>query len=68
MKNVPISIALILAAICCSACTDNSGDKTEGHLLETQQQALERARDVEQDLAEAARRRAEQIDRSEEGG
>lgn len=67
MKNVTM-FAVVLASICCCACTDNSGDEAEGHLLETQQKALERARDVEEDVAEAARRRAEEIDRAESGG
>lgn len=64
MKNAPFTIVLIVATVCCTACTDNSGDEAEGHLLEAQQQALERARGVEQDVAEAARRQAEQIERS----
>lgn len=68
MKNAPATIALALAALCCGACTDNSGDEAEGHLLDAQQQALERARNVEQDVAEAARRQAEEIERSEDGG
>ena len=47
---------------------DESGDEPEGHMLEAQQQALERARGVERDVAEAARRQAEQIDESENDG
>lgn len=60
--------SLLIAMLVLSACTDNTGDDPDGHLLETQQKALERARNVEQDVAEAARRRAGQIEDSEDGG
>ncbi|MEX0914324.1 MAG: hypothetical protein WD397_10520 [Wenzhouxiangellaceae bacterium] len=68
MKNARNTSYIALIALLCSACTDNSGDESDGHLLETQQQAVERARDVEQDMADAARRQAEQIENSEDGG
>lgn len=57
-------VSVIVAVLACGACTDGSGDEPAGHVLEAQQQALERARDVERDVAEAARRQAEQIDES----
>ena len=65
--------AIALSAIACVAvltggCTDESGDASNENVLETQQKALESARDVEQDLAEAARRQGEEIERSESGG
>lgn len=68
MNTVFGRIFTLLLVLALSACTDNTGDDPEGHLLETQQQALERARGVEKDVAEAARRRAEQIEDSEDGG
>jgi len=61
-------ISIVFLGLACSACTDNTGDESDRHLLEDQQQALERARDIEQDVAEAAQRRAEQIEDSEDGG
>jgi hypothetical protein len=66
-KAIPI-IAAALAGALLGACTDNTGDESESNVLETQQQALERARNVEEDVAEAARRQAEEIERSEGGG
>ncbi|MFO7763608.1 MAG: hypothetical protein R6V61_07745 [Wenzhouxiangellaceae bacterium] len=68
MKTSLCRIPVIIAVLACGACTDGSGDPPEGHVLEAQQQALERARGVERDVAEAARRQAEQIDESENGG
>jgi len=68
MKQLASGFAIVLIALACSACTDETGDEADGHLLETQQQALERARGVEQDVAEAARQRAEQIDDSGKDG
>lgn len=68
MKRVNPAIAVAVAAALLGACTDESGDAPEGSVLEAQQQALERARDVEQDVAEAARRQAEAIERAEGGG
>lgn len=68
MKTRLCRIPIIVAILACGACTDESGDPPEGHVLESQQQALERARNVEQDVAEAARRQAKQIDESENGG
>jgi len=68
MKTAGARMFLLLFVLALSACTDDTGDETERHLLETQQKALERARGVEQDVAEAARRRAEQIEDSEDGG
>lgn len=68
VKPVVQTIAAALAALLLGACTDNTGNDAESNVLETQQQALERARDVEQDVADAARRQAEQIERSEDGG
>ncbi|GEM_PF-2474110 len=61
-------IIAVLAALLLGACTDNTSDDSESGVLETQHQALERARDVEQDVAEAARRQAEEIERSADGG
>lgn len=68
MKKAAPMIAAVLAAFILAACTDNSGDTSESNVLETQHQALERARNVEQDVAEAARRQAGEIERSEGGG
>ncbi|HKL52914.1 MAG TPA: hypothetical protein VJ902_03070 [Wenzhouxiangellaceae bacterium] len=68
MKTATPVIAAALAAVILGACTDNSGDTPENNVLEGQHQALERARDVEKDVAEAARRQAEEIERSEGGG
>lgn len=64
--GIQLAIAFI-AVLLLGACTDNTGDDSESNILETQQQALERARDVEKEVAEAARRRAEEIERSEGG-
>lgn len=66
-KAIALS-AVLFVAVLTGACTDDTGDAPESHILETQQQALERARGVEQDVAEAARRQAEQIERAEGGG
>lgn len=68
MKRASPFIAVAIASSLLGACTDDTGDASESNLLETQQQALERARGVEQDVAEAARRQAEQIERAEGGG
>ncbi|HKL50877.1 MAG TPA: hypothetical protein VJ908_06895 [Wenzhouxiangellaceae bacterium] len=61
-------VAVALASVLLGACSDDAGDASESNILETQQQALERARGVEQDMAEAARRQAEQIERAEGDG
>lgn len=61
-------ITAAAAVLLIGGCSDDTGNASEGHILDTQEKAMERAREVEQDLAEAARRQAEQIDRSEEGG
>ena len=58
----------LAATVLLASCTDDTGDDSESNLLETQYQALERARDVEKDVAEAARRQAEEIERAEGGG
>ena len=63
--NIAILAAALLLA---GACTDDTGDETEGHALDAQQQALERARDVEQDVADAAQRQRERIEEQEDGG
>ena len=57
---------LIAAAAMISGCTDETGDEADGHLLEAQQEALERARNVEDDIAEAAAQRDRQIDQNEQ--
>jgi len=57
--------ALMIAGFVVTGCTDETGDESEGHLLEAQQQALERARNVEDDIAAAAERRSRQIDEAE---
>lgn len=66
-KTITLS-AIVCAAVLTGACTDESGDASNENVLETHQKALDSARDVEQDLAEAARRQAEEIERSENGG
>lgn len=68
MKRASPVIAVALAAALLGACTDDTGDASKSNILEAQQNALERARAVEQDVAEAARRQAEEIERSEKGG
>jgi len=69
MKKTAIAlIAATFAAVILGACTDNSGDTSQNNVLESQQQALERAKNVESDVAQAARRQAEEIERSEGGG
>ena len=67
MNTVFARMFTLLLVLAASACTDNTGDDPDGHLLETQQKALERARGVEEDVAEAARQRAAQIEDSEDG-
>lgn len=62
MNTAFVRFFILLVILASSACTDDTGDDPEGHLFESQERALERARNVEQDVAEAARRRAEQID------
>lgn len=66
-KAFPVITAALMGALL-GACTDDTGDASGGNVLETQQQALDRARNVEEDVAEAARRRAEEIERSEGSG
>ncbi|MGK7297351.1 MAG: hypothetical protein ACNS61_16260 [Candidatus Wenzhouxiangella sp. M2_3B_020] len=62
-------IAVLAAAMLLAAgCTDDTGDETEGHALDAQQQALERARGVEEDVADAAQRQRERIEEQEDGG
>lgn len=68
MKPLAQLVGVVLAATLLGACTDDTGNDSESNVLETQQQALEKARNVEQDVAEAARRQAEEIERSEDGG
>lgn len=63
-NTAAFTLCVLLA---CAGCTDDSGDEPGGHALETQQQALEKARDVEQDMRDAAQRQAEQIEESEKG-
>lgn len=58
----------VLAAVLLSGCTDETGNDSESNLLEAQQQAIDRARSVEQDVADAARRRTEEIDGAENDG
>lgn len=68
MKMFSRILPAAFAALLAGGCTDNSGDEPENSVVETSQQALQRARDVEKDVADAARRQAEQIERSEDGG
>lgn len=68
VKPVVHLICASFAVLMLAACTDDTGGDGESKLLETQQQALERARDVEQDVAEAAQRQAREIERAEGGG
>lgn len=67
MRKAIAMFAVFFVAAVTGACTDDTGDTTESNALEAQQQALERARGVEQDVAEAARRQAEEIERAEDG-
>lgn len=60
----PIGAVLVTGTVLAAplvACTDNTGNVSENNVLEAQQQALDRARGVEKDVADAARRRAEEI-------
>ncbi len=62
------SLSLLLLAALLAACADDdSGDPTpEGAgVLEPQRQAIERARGVEDDLADAAARQRERIEDDE---
>lgn len=68
MKPFIQPIAVSFAALLLAACTDNTGDDSGAHILETREQALDRARNVEKDIADAARRQAEQIERSSGDG
>jgi len=68
MENKWMMAPLALATLACAACTDDTGDESDGHLLESQQQAIQRARDVETDVAEAAQRRDQRIEDSENDG
>jgi hypothetical protein len=58
-------VALIVVGGMVTGCTDETGDDADGHLLEAQQQALERARNVEDEVAAAAEQRRRQIDDAE---
>lgn len=62
----PLSL-LLLAALLAGCADDGSGDPTpEGAgVLEPQRQAIERARGVEDDLADAAARQRERIEDDE---
>lgn len=65
---LPALLLVPLLALFLTGCGhDDSGDAApeDAGLLEPQRQAVERARDVEDDLAEAAQRQREQI---EDGG
>ena len=68
MNRMRTTMMLAALAILSAGCTDESRDRSEGHALDTQQQALERARDVEDDLADAAKRQRERIEEQEGGG
>ena len=62
-----------LLALMLSGCTPDQNDEpdpaeAETHLLESQQQALERARAVEDQLQEAADQRLEALDEQENDG
>ncbi|MBL39431.1 MAG: hypothetical protein CMP07_13580 [Xanthomonadales bacterium] len=67
MRKAIALFAVLFVAVVTGACTDDTGDAPESNILETQQQALERARGVEQDVADAAKRQAEEIERAEGG-
>lgn len=68
MKQICKIAALAVALLLAGSCTDDTGDESEGRVLEAQQQALERARGVEQDVADAAKRQRERIEEQENGG
>jgi hypothetical protein len=65
MKRIRHLLLVTLAALGSAACTDDSAPEADA-VLERERAALERARDVEDDLLEAADRQRERID--EEGG
>lgn len=63
----PLLAAAILLGLTLAGCTDETGDAPAGHVLDAQQQALERARGVEDEVQDAARRQAERIEKAEGG-
>jgi hypothetical protein len=67
MKPLRYLSLLLLAGLLAGCADDDSGDPPpEGAgLLEPQRQAVERARGVEEDLAEAAERQRERIEDDE---
>lgn len=65
MKRIRHLALVIVAALGAAACTDDSAPEGDA-VLERERAALQRARDVEDDLLEAADRQRERID--EEGG
>ena len=68
MKRICNIATLVAAMLLAAGCTDDTGDEAGGHALDAQLQALERARSVEDDVADAARRQRERIDEQEGGG
>ncbi len=63
----PTSIAFA-AALMLTGCVDDTGDDAQGQLLKEHQRALERARAVEDEVAEAARAQRQHIDESTDDG
>jgi len=71
MKQSGIAIVVLLAlglSACTEAPQDESGVSPEGGLLDDQQRVLERARTVEEEVLEAARRQRENIERQSGSG
>ena len=66
MKLKPLLWALgVVACTFAAACTGgNSQDKPKEHLLSGQQKALERAKDVNNQLLEAEKRKRQQVEDS----
>lgn len=67
-SSVPAVFVLAGVLVFAAACTDDSGDSAGKRPLEDQQQALERARSVEEDLAESARARGRAADGEDADG
>ncbi|MDT8448656.1 MAG: hypothetical protein RQ847_00645 [Wenzhouxiangellaceae bacterium] len=66
-RTGPALSAAMLLGLTLAGCTDETGDPPAGHVLDAQQQALERARAVEDEVQDAARRQAERIEEAEGG-
>jgi len=67
MKRIT-ETGMLLCGLLLLGCTDNSAPDEHEGLLDSQLQTMEKARQVEDILAESARQRAEQIEPKSEDG